>query len=384
MTQPRVKTAVGLGSAFVVFASVLLVFDYGLTHFGVEENFRINLDLIDDVRSWRQQVRELRKDPTHSVVAVIGDSLTMGSLAMERAGHSALPGRLEQVLSQRPEFLDVRVAPLRWGGLGPVEVFNLADVIVGAEAPIVILTCNLASLTMAWAVRFDRTELAAWIEPRRVPAALLLPLHRVGLSADRVLWYVSLRESGLESLWREARRLQTRGERVRPRLAQWLGRVPRRDTEESAASRSLLGARKDTIPGKNRFTGSRLRRSYSAAMAGVKPGDPLMRFLRAAMQHLVSRGIRVLLVVMPVNLEHWRAVGAFDDPSGLQKTLDTLEQHALASGAGFVDLHDLLPDRAFRDRASHFTRQGPVDGTARVAKALAPTVVAELRRLAPN
>ena len=103
--------------------------------------------------------------------------------------------------------------------------------------------------------------------------------------------------------------------------------------------------------------------------------------LRAVLENFADAGTAAVLYVPPINVEHLQSVDAYDS-DGLQRSLQTLEQIALETGAEFADLHDLLPDAAFRDHGGHFTHDPPYDGPVLVAEALAPYVLVQARSIA--
>ena len=78
--------------------------------------------------------------------------------------------------------------------------------IAAAQPDIVIMPLNLASLGDPWRNRFSRPELAGWIRPRRLAEAFGLPIHWIGLTTDRLLYYVGIVQSGaftVTTCWQE-------------------------------------------------------------------------------------------------------------------------------------------------------------------------------------
>jgi hypothetical protein len=78
-------------------------------------------------------------------------------------------------------------------------------------------------------------------------------------------------------------------------------------------------------------------------------------------------------------VEHIEAAGS-DDPTGLARTLTSIESVSLRAGGRFIDLHDLLPDAGFRDVAGHLSATNTIDGPKQVASRIAPIVVETARR----
>jgi hypothetical protein len=338
----------------LTFGAAVLAVDRGLTAMGIEGG-RATLGLVGWVVDWREQVHATAAATAAPVLVIVGDSLTMGSKKMTRANRLALPERVEQIMQQRPGQTGLRVFPLRWGGLGPTEVFFLADELVKSGADRVVLCLNLPSLSPHWAARLQyRSELATLISPRRLPTALALPLQRAGLSANQLLWYVALRNFGLMPVWRDASDLQARTTAARRLLE--VARQRRKGLLQDAAALKLH------------------RTTVAAAISGIPSDNPPLRFLTSAVKTLSAAGIDVTVFAMPLNLEYWRSFGVFQDDSGLRRTIDRVRDEVDAAGASFVDLHDFLAAPAFRDPA-HFRFEQPHDGTQQVAEAMAAVLV---------
>ena len=98
------------------------------------------------------------------------------------------------------------------------------------------------------------------------------------------------------------------------------------------------------LPGSpERKTESLARWPYAAALAGAGPEHPVVRVLRATLELFASTGFHVLVYIVPINVEHLEALGLLDR-AGLGRTLESVRQVVLASGASLLDLHHLLPD----------------------------------------
>jgi len=106
-----------------------------------------------------------------------------------------------------------------------------------------------------------------------------------------------------------------------------------------------------------------------------------MQVIDALLRDFAAVGTATVLYVPPITVEHLQRVGVYDE-RGLGRTIATLENIARAAGAEFADLHDLLPDAAFRDNGGHFTHDPPYDGPVLVAEALAPYVLVQARAVA--
>lgn len=371
--QRRFGSAVhsGLGVAVftLAFIATIAAIDRGLTALDLQRQPPTNLDLVGLLDDWRAAVADVAREPGRQPVALIGDSLIMPSSRQETNDSTTVANALDRHLrTRRPEL---RIVPLRWGGLGPTEVYYLADEIAGSGVREAIITLNLAALSPDWAIRLNRSELSGWVSTRRVPATLVLPLHRVGLSADRFLWYHALRALGWEDAWHRLVQFQVRAKSAPQRIADAIGKQTGADAERRHTLQRIKAAvDRDTMPGGERLNRNGVLAKYETVLAGIAADLAPLQFLVSALDVLRDAGIRTTVVAMPVNLEHWRKVGALADEAGLARTLSTVRRRVSAAGASFVDLHDLLPDDAFRDKSDHFTDAGPDNGTQRVAAAM--------------
>jgi hypothetical protein len=96
-------------------------------------------------------------------------------------------------------------------------------------------------------------------------------------------------------------------------------------------------------------------------MRGLRPDDPTLRILAAALQRLHAASVPTLVYVGPANLEHLRSLGI--DQRRISASLATIRRTVEQEGATFADFHDLLPDSRFRDAGDHYTFEGEPDGT---------------------
>ncbi len=117
---------------------------------------------------------------------------------------------------------------------------------------------------------------------------------------------------------------------------------------------------------------------YGLAMRGVESDHPVIQLLRATVREFESNGIRTVAYVVPFNVGWARSLGLYDG-AGVARSVHAIGSALEAEGALVVDLHDLLPDRGFRDAGNHFTVDDQIDGPDRVAIRLAPLVSAQLQ-----
>ena len=311
---------------------------------------RTNISLIDHVYEWQELVDRARSEGREPVVGMIGDSLTLAPWR-DRNPKPPVPERLGQIASRT--MPGVRMVPMRWGGLGPAQIYFVADELVAHPPDVFVWAVNLPSLAPSWTEELQfQTELASWIAPHRLPEALSLPLQSVGLSADQLLSRVAIRRLGLGDLSQAAATWQARATHAR-------------QTYEVK------------IPYGRHLAATRFRRRKLVArlLAELDPDGAALRIFRATLGRFQDPGAQVLVVAMPLDLDYWLEVGAIDDRTVFRDTVAMLRREVTAIGAHFVDLHDSLSAIHFRDNI-HFTDDGTNDGTEIVAAALAAPLAA--------
>ena len=232
----------------------------------------------------------------------------------------------------------------------------------------VVLTFNAMWLSEKEHLRTPRAETAGWIAPARLAETLALPFHRIGLTADRALFYVGLVQAGLGHAWVDLQREQARVGRG------W--QMLRNALSGGAEARLRSAARRTLVL--SQFAGFRFRRAgalafYGEGLAGASGRHPAILALAGAVRRLREEGIGVVVFVAPMNVEHLRLLG-FDLDAGLRESLTVTAEAVRAAGGRFVDLHALLPNDCFADGV-HFTRECAVDGPKTLAEALAPVLL---------
>ena len=273
------------------------------------------------------------------------------------------------------ELLDLdssghRVYDFSQVGLGPAEQWAIADVVAGADPDWVVIGLNLASLSPGWEAGLRHPELVGWIEPQRLPRSAAL-LTRMGLTLDEMAAAVALVRSGGEGIWRTIRHSQIRIERTRGGLLrQWGGAVAQPIAYPYGKSVRSYG---DTQAGRARLD-SVLGEQYAAIFDGVEPDGISLTLLGGAVDVLTRRGARVLVFVVPVNIEVL-SMQSFYDEAGLKKTLKSLVKVVERAGGNLLDLHDVLPEEGFRDVGGHLML-APIDGPRRIAESLAGFILA--------
>ena len=329
---------VAFGLAFAATAHALLT---GLDRAGVGSR----RTLVDSVLRLRSAVgRVARQAGQGPSLAMLGDS----HLAIGGQG-DALHRRVGRVLRARGE--DVSVVRVADHGLSLLGQYCLADAVAAAGPGEVVLALNLAHFSPHWQ-RQQLVPCLALLGPRRWLEAARLPLHREGVSLDRLLFYGAIGWADglglLARLTREQARVALAWEQLADAIQ---SRSPWPDglAHQQALVRADLERSRDAS---GRATAFWARRLHGPALDGLRADDPALRLLASLLSHYREAGVRVLVFANPINVEHLRALGLYP-AEGLAETLGRAEAVARRQGARWLDLHDLVPDAGFGDHMDH-------------------------------
>lgn len=322
----------------------------------------------DTGRLFEQMVARMRQERPafERQMVMLGDSMLMPAPGKHGPKDAAVPRRLERTLQllvgERPRL---RVYPFAQPGASYSMFYFLSDALARAQPDVVALSVNLPSLSRHWRTGpWVRTDLAAWLDPSRLGQALALPLNRLGLTADRLLALTACNVLGLRPAWGDIQRMQVRTQASYKQLRLSLAR-PLADARGRALWRSRLSGTQHGFRFRNGGYGH-----TKDAMRGMARGDVAFALIEASVRHLTQRGIRTLVYLTPVNVEHMRKLDAYD-PAGVAVIARHLGAATRAAGGEFLDLHDLLDDSGFRDAAGHLSFHGKTSGMNRVVHALA-------------
>lgn len=320
---------------------------------------------LDRVAGLRLAIRSAgqRSAPGGNVV-IVGDSHLL------RSGELPMHSWIERGLWQ--EHPDAMVSRLAAPGLSQFAHYSIADRIVSLAPAAVVVELNLAGFSTQWRDASD-AHFAALLAPGRWPEAMLLPLEWAGLRLDQLLLYGSIVHAGGLQRWRWLQGEQARwvlGARVLGDALQ--ERSPWPEGARYLRQFQIARAQRERQPDRRRASREFARTTLGPVLEGAPPDHPALRFLDAALARYAEAGIPVLVFVNPVNLEHLRALGV--PMQGLPATLARAEQVARGRGAGFVDLHALLPDPAFGDEMDHLDPDA--GGSRRLGTAVAEALLA--------
>jgi hypothetical protein len=363
----------GLGYAFATSATLLGI----RTALDGAEIEAVVVTRHDVARYYRDRVEAYRTYDNQKFdyrAVLLGDSMVVSyPQALQIA--DTIQRRVRRLLPDGPR---VGVVNLGLAGTGPFDYYFTVDVISRLEPDLVIIEFNLASASDNFYDAFSRPELSGWLEGTKILESAWLPMSRIGLTFDRLLLYNAIIRAGAFESWVSLNQEQVRFEQARANLEEQLafreatGLTP----EESSRQRSKIWLlARNSIRGVDRHSKFATRASLGASLDGLDPQDPTLVMLGATVRSYKSRGIDVLVYVNPINVEHIEQLGILDE-SRLAQSLDHATAAVTSNGGHLVDLHQIFPDAAFRDRSGHFAYQGEINGPVALAEKLAPSVVA--------
>lgn len=297
-----------------------------------------------------------------SELIVLGDSTVIAYPPGRTVTHR-LGAVLTEKLGRKVNALD-----LAGYGMSSFEYFPFATRVAEMKPDAVVFAFNLQTLSRAWQEKWSRPEMLGWLRMRDLGIAIQEPLHWWGVTLDSLLMYTGIVKLGGDEPWYRYRREQVRaGNGIAAlRVGLQRGHSALKAQSNGLPSPPLPYARENS----QRFTGAVLQGLYGPALSGVTPDHPILRLLGRVIERLVAADVTVLVYVIPCNSEYLSAVGVMDD-AGIGTTLTSIRSVVDSRGGAYIDLHDTLPDRGFRDPGGHFTYDGEFDGPLIVAQRLA-------------
>jgi hypothetical protein len=310
-------------------------------------------------------------------VLLIGDSTLLNAVGMRAPSKQTLPARIAEALHKYGERGErIELSTFRVPGLGPSAMYLVSDEIADARPDRVVLALNLRSFSADWMHSFSYAESVGWIPPSQLFEALSLPLFISGVTADRLLFYRALVACGADRSWPEVRRFQGRAFKLREWLATRADAAfANKATEDmqfaiNMARWERLTMEIDKLPRMSKYAAER---SLAPLLRGVSPQHPTMRFLAAIVARFTRAHIPTLVYATPINVEHLHNLGL--PLQAVDRSLQTIARVVQRQGGEFVDLHAVLPERAFRDPGDHFTFDGQPNGTFRLASHVAAVLM---------
>jgi hypothetical protein len=134
------------------------------------------------------------------------------------------------------------------------------------------------------------------------------------------------------------------------------------------------------VDGHERFSRDQSIDQLGEALKGIRRDHILLQALGKSLRVFRQAGIPVVTYLGPINIEYLRSLNVVDEEL-LQASIQAYRDVAHDYGASFLDFHDILPDTAFYDAASHFRPTPSIDPNARIIDGIHPFLVAELERI---
>lgn len=344
-SRPRAqRTALAIVASLFTLAGFLgigALLIWGLD--AAEEPYRkVELDL---VRQLDRKLTLLGRYDGPPRLAYLGDSLSMPT------NGKPAPAELAQILRKRAGAPPGSSTLINFSsaGLTSFSHYFISERLAGLGVDRFIIATNLGWFSRK---RFaQQPALAGMLPANRWPEAATLPLHEIGLSADEVVLSNAWLQTGLFNIPWQIQREQVRfrnavdraGHRLQHAVGHARGARYQRRVTQYRTHRIYDGKRPTYIGAVDR---------WGAVLEGLAPDDPNLLVLDALVRRLRATGARVLVMVPPTNVEIMTKLDLAPG-DGFQTSLDRIRDVATQHGADFLDLHDLLPDSAFRDPTDH-------------------------------
>ena len=270
------------------------------------------------------------------------------SLSMPNAGGGVPPqNRIAKWMRKNRKHSDFRNLSLP--GLTIFSHYFLNEAIGNSGAEKVILGFN-----MGWFSRPAHHQplgLEGFLPPDQWLTAMQLPLGSMGLTAADVLSAGVVDQLGL----RPARQWT---QKVQSNAYVAYNRFVRNFQSSLGASMGMAGARGIRfVSTEMTKSGSRLlplsaKEILGPILGGLPADEPGLLALGELVKRLHQKGIEILVVAQPINIERLRDIGMVNEAL-LEASLKRMRETTEANGGDFLDLHEALPDEAFRDHLDH-------------------------------
>gem|GEM_PF-6278133 len=271
---------------------------------------------------------------------------------------------------------DLQVDSFAAPGMWSLQYYELQQLVSQTRSRWAVLAFNLASLSDDFQNNFGRWDVVGWVPPPRLVEASRLTLGHWPITLDQLLLSVVAVRLGLEKRWFDLRFTQVRQVHALGHLRRSLGQL--RGMHPDGLPAHTIGRAWDPKrPGRPSQTA--IARKYGRSFSGVGIDDPVLALLGATVRHFREEGVRVLVYVVPANMQHFARHGFREGP-GLQKTLASLRKVVEQGGGEFLDLHAMLPDSGFRDIGGLFSYEGKPSAVWLVGTRIAAQLLMNERR----
>jgi hypothetical protein len=278
--------------------------------------------------AWRPPVR-----PSERTVVWLGDSTVLGLRGIS----------YPQVLEPTLRAAGIRTRIVGWLGMDFYGYYFLTTTIVRELRPDVLVV--VAHLRLFAPLRSPRSraddrpgmnDLASYLGPAELPAALGLPLAAHDLTVPRLLLTQSLRLSPVE----QAHRWFEGGRRLATDATVLDGLGPRELNRGHLAGLTFM------------------RMILEDSDVEVTPDHPIVETMAATVRYAAERGVCVLVVGTPLPYEAMARRRDGYNADVYARRFGVLRVAVEASGGAFLDAHEALRSEEFVDVGGHFSPAG--------------------------
>ena len=338
--QSRLRRMIRSGIAFLVAGSTLLIGGSLVASFVQSDSRQQRADLQIGLFA-EKKLQEFRENNVRYIF--LGDSLSMPN-----AGGGETPQlRVANQIRSNEGGNNFRDLSLPGMTIFSHYFLNAQIADVGAEKVIIGFNMNWFSRP----AHHQPLGLEGFLPVDQWFAAMQLPLGPLGVTAADIVSAGIVDQLGLRPARQHLQELQ--GDFY---LA--YRQFVRNFQKLAGAPRGMAGARGSrqlrllhTPPG-TRLERVSVREMAGPVLAGLTENEPGLQVLEELILRLRRGGTEVLVLAQPMNVAYLREVGVVDE-AALEESIRQLRNAAESNGADFLDLHDALPNEAFRDHRDH-------------------------------
>ena len=329
---------------------------------------QIPIVVMDKIEANLGVLEKAKKEKSRTRVAFLGDS-TVDDYPPGEKLTDYFRKALNQKYSRKPAIL---VSSLAFLAMGPASYYFLSDRIIKARPDLIVWEISFTHASERWHRVLPRPELAAWMAPERIPDALNMPVEYIGLTADELLFYNLIVQTGQQDIWQKALNQLSRVDKVRGIVEEKTSAYTGSRAEFlfflSVALTNLHNLQQDGNPLRYNQLGE--IKHFGGVLSGIEPGHPTLRFVTATVRQFREAGIPIVVYLNPINFQHLKKLGLIQ-PDRFRKSLNSFRLSVTDAGGNFLDLHRLLPDDHFADMSGHFRHDDEIQAQKRVADVLA-------------
>jgi len=312
-------------------------------------------------------------------IAFLGDS-TVHSAARKKGLPFLLGQRLEA--SER-ERLPAKVYSLASPALGSISFHALSRDIIAASPDLIVWQVAFSHSNDFWLRGNTHHEFSGRLSLQDLVELSVLPIHQIDLSFDDLLAYKILLTPSIRPLWSGLLKEQSRVQKARSAFEKTLPGKLGRSPEVVFAGVTGLNQMADQfvqIDGRSRHSKKWAIEYLGEGLRGINTDHIVLQVLAKSLSLFRDAQIPVVIYLNPINIDYLRSLGTMNEEL-LQASIEAYRSVATRYSAGFVDLHDELPDVSFYDAQGHFKPTPELDPAARILERIQPAVNKELDRI---